>query len=49
MIEQYNIEIDFLNQKIEALQNELRQLLKKRRQLKKSIYLYKWRKKKRAN
>ncbi len=45
MIKQYSLELNELNNKIEALQIELRQLLKKRRQIKKNLFIKEWRKK----
>jgi len=41
-----NLELDELNYKIEALQNELRPLMNKRRQIKKNLFRDKWRKRK---
>lgn len=46
MQEQKLYELQELEQKIEALQNELRPLLKKRRQIKKNLFRDEWRKKK---
>lgn len=47
-IEQYNFELTQLDKKIEALQNELRPLMNKRRQIKKNLFRDEWRKKKKS-
>jgi chorismate mutase len=46
--EQYYQEIEELSPKIDKLKKELSILLKKRRQLKKNITLYEWRKNKKT-
>ena len=46
MLEQYNLELISLDERIEKLKNELRPLQKRKTQLQKNITLYEWRKKK---
>lgn len=46
MLEQYELELISLNERIEKLKNEINPLIKKRTQIKKNIFRYRWRKRK---